>query len=643
MSTLPCLIDLKINLSTQNEALLILNQLPNLQYLNGKSTRDETHIVDIEDKEIESLSLNNEIKNFNDIFTSISDKIKQHISKEANKEFFDEFQELLKSEILNINKSVDNTVPNYIYATNVLSSKIKIFTYFKNKYLTILENKNLEASKILGEIFDNILKAGDFLTNIIYKLYPKIDEKTDNLRKQLDEALKAAQVVDNEIGGFEDKIKLASRERAVLIKQHEEEKQLLTEKIERLEKENKIMTEKLLKNAKDIISGNTNTVNSGNIGNINNSILTGNNLNNNFNNNPGNLTNSSNLIRNTNPKDDNSTYNLAETMNKTKLGGNVVIGPTGSRVLTIKMMRDIINEIYTSKVDFDKKCQENKMPRETMEQHMYTYLNQKYGLKNLIIEWATSIINGIKMYSSEDSDICLFGKILRNELEEDSRLVLQRLKTTISDLLSYFLKSKMPLKSNGEIKEILAQKTSGVLLEDEWKGIVYYVYEKDDATNLENRIIDYIRKKGLNKNDQLTNSNKKLTREEIIQISKMKEEFKIPYKDFQKILLDYQIKSRDKYLRNFVYLFKKCDSDNNGILNEEEFVNLLGSLGIYGDMIEENALRLLTIIDPYNNKQVTFSDCVSLFSMEMLVDNEGNYSKMSLLDKICLDENMVNV
>jgi hypothetical protein len=235
-----------------------------------------------------------------------------------------------------------------------------------------------------------------------------------------------------------------------------------------LERENKVMTDKLLKNAKEIINGN-----------MNNSMM------------------SANYDKH---KDDNNySHNINESMNKTKIGNNVTIAPTGSRVLTIKMMKDIINEIYASKVEFDKKCMENKMPRETMEQHMYTYLNQKYGLKNLIIEWATSIINAIKMYSSEDSDICLFGKILRNELEEDARLVLARLKTTISDLLSYFLKSKMPLKSNSEIKELLNQKTNGMLLEDEWKGIVYYVYEKDDASNLENRIVDFIRKKGTNK------------------------------------------------------------------------------------------------------------------------------------------------
>jgi Ca2+-binding EF-hand superfamily protein len=65
-------------------------------------------------------------------------------------------------------------------------------------------------------------------------------------------------------------------------------------------------------------------------------------------------------------------------------------------------------------------------------------------------------------------------------------------------------------------------------------------------------------------------------------------------------------------------LFRKHDTDNNGILNEEEFVGLLASLNIYGDALEENSLRLLNIIDPYNNKQITFSETVSLFSMVII-------------------------
>ena len=47
----------------------------------------------------------------------------------------------------------------------------------------------------------------------------------------------------------------------------------------------------------------------------------------------------------------------------------------------MKQLKDVIEEIFNSKTKYDQRCIESKLPRETMEQHMYTYLNQKYGLK----------------------------------------------------------------------------------------------------------------------------------------------------------------------------------------------------------------------------------------------------------------------
>ena len=67
-------------------------------------------------------------------------------------------------------------------------------------------------------------------------------------------------------------------------------------------------------------------------------------------------------------------------------------------------------------------------------------------------------------------------------------------------------------------------------------------------------------------------------------------------------------------MKIFTSAFKKHDSDNDGIINEDEFIQFLSEMNLYGSDIEENALRLLNIIDPYNNKQITFSETVSLFS-----------------------------
>jgi hypothetical protein len=77
-----------------------------------------------------------------------------------------------------------------------------------------------------------------------------------------------------------------------------------------------------------------------------------------------------------------------------------------------------------------------------MEQYIYTYLNQKYGLKSLTIEWLLAIVNGISSFKSVDHEIKLFGKILKNECDEEFRTVQVRVKDTLGILLKAMLKEK---------------------------------------------------------------------------------------------------------------------------------------------------------------------------------------------------------
>ena len=81
---------------------------------------------------------------------------------------------------------------------------------------------------------------------------------------------------------------------------------------------------------------------------------------------------------------------------------------------------------------------------------MYTYLNQKYGLKSLIVEWAASIINGVKTYIKDEHDVALFAKILKNECDEDFRLIQMHVKETLTSLVKVMIKDRHPLKSEIE-------------------------------------------------------------------------------------------------------------------------------------------------------------------------------------------------
>lgn len=77
-------------------------------------------------------------------------------------------------------------------------------------------------------------------------------------------------------------------------------------------------------------------------------------------------------------------------------------------------------------------------------------------------------------------------------------------------------------------------------------------------------------------------------------------------------MLDFQLSTHENYIKKFVQLFRKIDMDTNGVLNEQEFRELISAMQVTSD--EEDIEKLLQIIDPYNNMSVTFSECIMLLS-----------------------------
>lgn len=625
LKTLPSLVDLKIDIKTPEESMNVLTTLPKLLMLNGTPTKGDggNIVIDLDDPETTDISLDNEKPIFTEIYSVVSEKLKS-INQEEGDLFLQQFETLLKNEISKINKCVEINSPNYIYATNVLDSVLKILNYFNNKLLTFLKLQDEDNANIIEKINDHFFKTSMKLINIITKLNPKIEEETAKLKQKANTPIQHQYIPENDAQGFEEKIKTIKKEKDLIIQQFQDEITIYQTKIERLENENKMMTQKLLQNAKSIINQNVNS--------------------NNMFNSPSNM--------NIEISKHNSQTQLKKNKFTSSLTGSspnngVMINnnnQVNNRVFTLKMMKDTIYEIYNSKVEFNKKCDENQQPRETMEQHMYTFLNHKYGLKSIIIEWATNIINGIRTFSTEDTEVCLFGKILRNELEEDARLFLPMLKTNISNLLVMILKRQYPFKLMSDITALKNSKMNGTLTADECREIIYNLYDEQDAQYLEGKINEIIEKNRASVMASLPIGNiqiskkKKMTRDEIILLEQQKEESSncILFRDCLRLLHEFQIKSREKYLRNFVLLFKRVDLDNNGILNEEEFIQFVQSLNIYTENFEGNVGRLLSIIDPYSNKQITFSECVSLFSMETIIDKKNG--EMTMLDKICIGE-----
>ncbi len=642
-----------MELTNKNDVYLILSSLPNIEILNDKKTREEEIInfkeIDINDEEVEGVSLNKDVEIYNLLLKDLQ------LIKNFNSDIKNQFQNILKTEIDKINAQVE--IPNFLYATNILKAKGLVYNFLNEEIVKFLnsnsninkEDKN-KLNKSLKLIQEKNYQIQNDLINIIYNLNPKIQELTQNY---LNEYSNYQNEINNlkKINNQKDNMNKILYDNNIKLKNEINElNKKLDNKEYNLQKNDSPHKQNLNKflNKKEKNTNNQNE-NKSNINNKNN-ITNYNTYNSNnrqvkekdF----APIFNFSNEENNYISKKKNNNNITQIPIPKLKSYDELKPSPITPHNLTKKQLIQVINEIYFSKMAYDKKCYENKLIKETLEQHMYTYLNNKYGLKNLTIDWATSIINGIKKYARNVSEVCLFAKILRNELEEESHLVYLKLKSTINELLIYCYQNKFPYKNEKVIENMVNKIKNSFINENDWRNLISYLFS-NDSEEIYNKIYNFIilknetdnkyKQENLRGINKLENENtiKKVTRGEL-KIQKKKENtLNILYEDFLNILLEIQIRLREKYLSNFIKIFNQIDEDNDGILNEEEFTLLIKQFNLYSsETVNKKIDDLLEKIDPFNTNVIIFSDIVSLLSEEQIEDG-----KTLALDKIAGEDN----
>ena len=627
LSKFKYLTDLKIDFSNSSQVQTLLNKVPNLLYINGKSTEDYINSVDVNKDFVDNISIEKKLPEFNDLFVLFQNNFQNENKEDLAKELHEKFQNLINEEANKINTNNNSgNLPNYLLANNIIKSEINLILFFINSFFSHSEYLTMEnAKKDISQKINDILNLlSNTLSKVIEELNAKIVSNNKLKNKKIELLLEYLNDPNNNINNsinnnlsndLNPKSNI-SEEYEKLKKKYNEEKEFYTLKIEKLQNENKQMTDSLIKKGLDLSNYSTNLNKKNNNSYLNNYL----------------------------------TKKTGEDPTNKNEGDPTILGLTGAKILTKKQMNDFMNEIYESKIEYDKVCNENHLKRESMEHYMYKFLNNKYGLKNLVIEWSSSIITGIKMYSPSDSDINLFGKILKNKVEEGQRLVVSKLKTTIKELYDSYIRNKNKAllnknktkQADKEIEKILASFNEDILLnEDEWKNIIKSIYNEDEYKIITKYILNKISDKNdIQKKNYINNlmSKKKsqVTRDELELASKIEFSKRISYKEFVNILIGYQITYREKYLSNLHKLFVKNDEDSVGVLNEKGFNNLLNSIDFIKNEGEQYMKKLLNKIDPHSYNNITFTDIVNLFSEEILTDESG--LSMNLLDRLGLEE-----
>ena len=116
---------------------------------------------------------------------------------------------------------------------------------------------------------------------------------------------------------------------------------------------------------------------------------------------------------------------------------------------------------------------------------------------------------------------------------------------------------------------------------------------------------------------------KRLTREELQQQQTDHTLNKVYFGEFLRTLQEFQLRQHELYLKVLTKLFRKVDLDNDGIIEESEFLKLLNSeigpfLILDGSeqlaFTDEEVTYFLQVLDPFNTQKISFSEVVQLFS-----------------------------
>ena len=634
----------------------ILSNLPNLQILNNKQikpnslnppTNNLINDIDLSENQVNEATLEMEIPKYNVRFKFINffKKILEAIitlSSNKNK-INEEFKNFLKIQMDFVDDLIEKNYPNYLYASQIIKIKIDIYHFLQNQILVLISFFNESENSESNEIINGLLKLSNEVNNIIKEkendivsLFEMLYDKINNVNGKF---MYKSENLIKENNKLKKEIDEKSKENTLL----ELNNKKLEKEIEKKEEEKKPKTSLLLNNAEEIL--NTEDFNNNNKDFSNTNFL---NINNKYttfksikkpnkkslsfeSKNKNNINNNIYRLKNIN-----YTNYINNNLEKTNKSNSIII--VRPHNLTKEQLLQLIDEIYRSKSISNQKCEELGKPIETMEQHLYKFLNQKFGLKSLTIEYASAIIKGIKDYSNSNSEICLFGMILRNELEENTINILNQIKIVMNDTLNYFLTEKYPNKNAGEINDLVNECKKGFVDEDIWNKIIECFFLKDNNAldNVRNKIYNYIERVLQKSNDFM---NKKpdfeMTREEKSFVEEMRNyPKKITFYDLLNILLDYHIRTRSNYLTNFKSYFNKYDTNNDGILSKKELILFIREMNLFDEsIVNENIdllLRKLPNCEKYNS--FSFSEVLSLFDKEKIINHKGE--EISILDAI---------
>jgi len=266
--------------------------------------------------------------------------------------------------------------------------------------------------------------------------------------------------------------------------------------------------------------------------------------------------------------------------------------------LVLRQLRQIVTEVYESKLDLDLKCRQAKEPLLSFEAHFYHYLARRYGSKEVVQEWATVIYKAIQKYAPRDNDIAVFGRILQNKLAESFPTTQCNLKQTVCQQLRQQIEDEGPRRQAAEINALWEERMKADITLHDSNGIVSNMYNDTDCSEAMRWLQQHLDHTGC------------------------VETGCIRFRDLTQVLLSFQMHLTEAFLADFTRIYHQVDAHSpTGVMTNiqlQELIQRLCDIDMDGsedsDTIHLSTSRAAALRKVQKMRSANFSECVDLFS-----------------------------
>lgn len=309
-------------------------------------------------------------------------------------------------------------------------------------------------------------------------------------------------------------------------------------------------------------------------------------------------------------KKQNMTSRLGQTsrsMNMTMTQGTKA--PLMMKSYSLPQVKLLVHDIMENKASFDERAEKSGGLPQQLEEFLYVYFKQKYGLKDLILVEITSLMDQIKYVSPKSAEVSAFKGMLKNEIDEKFYWLLQEIKKNMVTNLDVYYKVNVTKNASLiDIEKFILRKKSEGLERNIAEFVLDQLFNDSEVREMKRKL-------------------KHLWNLEATTCSKTQKK-RLPYSAFQEMILGYALETHIEYLRQILGYFRQIDHNHDGMFRKRDFLDLMDIFAAKN--IKANFDDFMNRIDPNAGECITFSKVIEILSTTY-VDKEKRVNMIQFL------------